>query len=329
MPMLGAGIALLVLGVPLAGQSPASRPASSVPRTTDGRPDLQGVWNYATLTPMERPDGVSSKGTLTDAEAVEFEAQTLRRQNRDFNVPAGNVGDYNNFWYDRGTNIVKSKRTSLVIDPADGRIPALTAAAQERQTKFAEARRGIGLDEPTPRGFVEDLGPGQFRVRCVLGSHSGPPITPGAYNNHIQIVQAPGHVALVDEQIHTTRIVPLDGRPHGSNRRWVGDSRGRWEGDTLVIETKNFRPETQFDTRLRYSANLHVIERLTRVDADTLLYRATIDDPDTWTSPWTYEVPMTRTTEHMYEYACHEGNYGIVNILAGARERERATGPER
>lgn len=293
---------------------------SQIPRTSDGQPDLQGVWSYATLTPMERPDDVSGKDVLTDAEAVEFEVQTLRRQNRDLNVPAGNVGDYNNFWYDRGTKVIESKRTSLVIDPPHGKIPSLTAAAMERQKRIAEARRGIGLDEPTPGGFVEDLGPGHLRVRCMLGSHSGPPITPGAYNNHVQIFQVPGFVVLVDEQIHNARIIPTDGGPRSRIRQWVGDSRGRWEADTLVIETTDFLPETQFNTRARFSASLRVVERITRVDADTLLYGATLEDPATWTRPWTYEVLMTTSAEPIYEYACHEGNYGLVNILSGARE---------
>jgi hypothetical protein len=269
---------------------------------------------------MERPAELGEKVVLTDAEAADFETQALQRSNRDLNVPAGNVGDYNNFWYDRGTKVIGDKRTSLIVDPPDGRIPPLTPEAQKRRAAVTEARRGVGMDEPTPGGFVEDLGSGGLRVRCILGFNSGPPMTPGAYNNHVQILQAPGYVALVNEMVHNARIVPLDGRPHGKIRQWVGDSRGRWEGDTLVVDTRNFLRETMFSGS---TANLHLVERFTRVDADTLMYEFTVNDPTTWTRPWTAQIPMTKA-EVMYEYACHEGNYGLTNILAGARAQEKA-----
>jgi hypothetical protein len=305
---------------PAASGKPAKRTAgkTAVPRTADGQPDLQGVWSFATVTPMERPKELGEKVVLTDEEAADFESQANQRNNRDTNVPAGNVGDYNNFWYDRGTKVIGDKRTALIVDPPDGRIPALTPQAQQKRAAVAEARKGIGADEPTDGGFVEDLGPGGLRVRCILGFNSGPPMTPGAYNNNVQIFQAPGYVALLNEMNHNARIVPLDGRPHGKIRQWVGDSRGRWEGDTLVVETRNFLRETMFTNS---SANLRLVERFTRQDANTLMYEFTVEDPTTWTRPWTAQIPMTKA-EVMYEYACHEGNYGLTNILSGARVRQ-------
>jgi hypothetical protein len=288
---------------------------TAVPRTADGQPDLQGVWSFATVTPMERPKELGEKVVLTDEEAADFESQANQRNNRDTNVPAGNVGDYNNFWYDRGTKVIGDKRTALIVDPPDGRIPPLTPQAQQKRAAVTEARKGVGADEPTEGGFVEDLGPGGLRVRCILGFNSGPPMTPGAYNNNVQIFQAPGYVALLNEMNHNARIVPLDGRPHGKLRQWVGDSRGRWEGDTLVVETRNFLRETMFTNS---SANLRLVERFTRRDANTLMYEFTVEDPTTWTRPWTAQIPMTKA-EVMYEYACHEGNYGLTNILSGAR----------
>jgi hypothetical protein len=291
------------------------------PRTADGQPDLQGVWDFRVVTPMERPTELAGKQILTEAEAAKFEEQASVRNNRDRNVPAGNVGDYNEFWYDRGKKLTDSKRTSLVVDPPDGKIPPLTPEAQRRQAATTEARRGVGTDEPTPGGWVEDLGSGGLRVRCLLGFNSGPPMTPGAYNNNFQLFQTPEYVVILNEMVHNARIVPIDGRPHGTIRQWVGDSRGRWEGDTLVVDTTNFRRETTFSNS---SANLHLVERFTRLNADTLRYEVTIEDPTTWTKPWKFEVSMNKSRDPMYEYACHEGNYGLLHILAGAREKERA-----
>jgi hypothetical protein len=336
--MSGAGGAVvLMLAIPLAGQaqdSKAAGPRAAVPakttkpwkapRTADGQPDLQGVWDFRSLTPLERPTELAGKDVLTEEEAAEFAAQTTKRQNRDTNVPEGEVGDYNNFWYDRGNTLVETKRTSLVVDPADGRIPALTPDAQKRDEAIAQTRKGTGTHEPTRGGWVDELGPGGLQVRCIVGFNSGPPMTPSAYNNNAQIVQAPGYVVIANEMNHNARIVPLDGRPHGAVRRWVGESRGRWEGETLVVETKNFLRETSFQ-RGRGTKNLHLIERFTRVDPDTLVYEFTVNDPSVWTKPWTTQVTMTKSDQHMYEYACHEGNVGLVNILAGARAHE-ATG---
>lgn len=215
----------------------------------------------------------------------------------------------------------------MIIDSADGKIPPLTPEAQKKVDAIASARKGVGDDEPTPRGFVEDLGPGGLRVRCILGFNSGPPMTPGAYNNNAQIVQAPGYVVIANEMNHNARIVPLDGRPRGTVRRWVGESRGRWEDNTLVVETTNFLGETMFRNS---GPDLKLIERFTRVDVDTLVYQATLADPTTWTRPWQYEVPMAKSDPQViYEYACHEGNLGLVNILAGARANERMTADRR
>ena len=299
---------------------PAPRPGA-VPRTPDGRPDLNGVWDFATVTPMERPPELASKALLSEQEAAEFEAKSAQRNNRDFNVPAGNVGDYNNFWYDRGTKVLGSRRTSLIVDPSDGRIPPLTPEARKREAEETEARRGVGIDEPTPGGWLHDLGSGGLRVRCILGFNSGPPMTPGAYNNNVQLFQAPGYFAILNEMIHNARVVPLDGRPHGKLRQWAGDSRGRWEGDTLVVDTTNFLGETLFTGS---SANLHLVERFTRVDRDTLQYEFTVEDPTTWTRSWTAQILMAKSQGPIYEYACHEGNYGLGHILAGARTRDAA-----
>lgn len=305
--------------VVVTGQGSAPSARGRVPRTADGKPDLQGVWSFATVTPLERPAELGNKAVLTEAEAAEFEAASAKRSNRDTNVPEGNVGDYNNFWYDRGTSVLGNRRTSLITDPPNGRIPPLTTEAQRQVDALAEARRGIGIDEPTPGGFVEDLGPGGLRVRCILGFNSGPPMTPGAYNNHVQIFQTPTHVALHNEMVHNARIVPVDGRPPlpSAIRQWVGDSRGRWEGDTLIIETTNFLRETNFRNS---SARLHLVERFTRVDSDTLNYEFTVSDPTTWTAPWTASVLMSLSSEPLYEYACHEGNYGLFGILGGAAD---------
>ena len=301
----------------------ATKPNAAAPRTQWGKPDLQGVWDFRTVTPLERPNELAGKQVLNDVEAASFESQAAVRNDRDRNVPAGNVGDYNQFWYDRGTQVAGNKRTSLIIDPSDGRIPAFTEEAKKRNAAAAEARRGVQMDEPTPGGFVNELGSGGLRVRCILGFNAGPPMTPSAYNNNMQLFQTPEYVVILNEMIHDARIVPLDGRPHGSVRQWAGDSRGRWEGNTLVVDTINFYAPTLMTTG-ELSRTLHLIERFSRVDADTLLYEFTIDDPTTWTKAWTAQVPMRKSSQAMYEYACHEGNYGLYNILAGARAKERA-----
>ena len=294
-----------------------TEPSMEPPRTPWGAPDLQGVWDFRSLTPMERPEELADTETFTAEQAAEFAEETIRTRSRD-NDTSDRVVPYNDFWFDEGTSVT-TERTSLVIDPPDGRIPPLTQAAMDRQQALEEARSGVGGHEPTEGGFVEDLGPGGLQVRCILGFNSGPPMAPSAYNNNVQVFQTEDTVVLYNEMNHNARVVPLDGRDHldAGIGQWTGDSRGRWEGDTLVVETTNFLRETNF-MRGATTPNLTLVERLTRVDADTLQYDVTVDDPTVWTRPWTFSVPMRRNPEPLYEYACHEGNYGLYNILAGA-----------
>ncbi len=301
---------------------------TDVPRTVWGQPDLQGVWDFRTITPMERPDDLSGQEFLTSEEASELE-QTRAAQNaaRDGEVPADIVGNYNTFWFDRGESVIGTMRTALVTDPPDGRIPPLTTAAEQKRAVGAEAREHTGPHEPTPGGWVDDLGPNGLQVRCITGFNSGPPMTPGGYNNNVQLFQTSDTVVLFNEMNHNVRVVPLDGRPHTELRQWTGDSRGHWEGDTLVVETTNFMRETSF-MRGGASADLRLTERFTRVSRDVLLYRVTVDDPTTWIQPWTYEVPMKSNPDPVYEYACHEGNYAMEVILAGARAKEAEVGEQ-
>ena len=233
----------------------------------------------------------------------------------------GAPGSYNNFWFDRGTSAVSTNRTSLVVDPPSGRIPPLTAEAQARRDALAEARRNTGPHQPTPGGWVDDLGANGLQVRCIVGFNAGPPMTPGGYNNNMQLFQTPDAVVIYNEMNHNPRVIPLDGRPFTGLRQWAGESRGRWEGDTLVVETVNFLRETSF-MRGGASADLRLTERFTRASSDVLLYEVTVDDPTTWTAPWKYEVPMQWNPAPVFEYACHEGNYSMAVILAGALEDE-------
>ena len=300
----------------------SSAAQADVPRTAWGQPDLQGVWDFRTITPMQRPADLAEKEFLTDEEAAELEQiRAAENAGRDDEVPADIVGNYNTFWFDRGDSVIGTRRTSLVIDPPDGRIPPLTPEAERERASEAEARENTGPHEPAPGGWVDDLGPNGLQVRCITGFNSGPPMTPGGYNNNVQLFQTPDTVVLLSEMNHNVRVVPLDGRPHVDLRQWTGDARGRWEGDTLVVETVNFLRETSF-MRGGASADLHLTERFTRVSPDVLMYEVTVDDPTTWTRPWKYEVPMQRNPEPVYEYACHEGNYAMDVILAGARAKE-------
>jgi hypothetical protein len=335
-----------LVALPAVGRTQASRPAqpkaspgakTQAPlRTPHGDPDLQGVWNFATATPMERPGQLAGREVLTEQEAAEFEHEIRENASADRREdPARGDGAkpvtsaarstaaelspelrfaYNNFWYDENrTKFVETNRTSLVVDPPDGRIPALTPEATARQAAARSRPRGR-IDGPEDRGISE---------RCIIGFNSGPPMTPSYYNNYVQIFQGPGYVAILNEMVHNARIVPLDGRPHVAAhiRQITGDSRGRWEGKTLVVETTNFTTKTPFRGSTEH---MRLTERFTRVDEDTLLYRFTVDDPATWTRPWAVEVPMSKTREQIYEYACHEGNYGMVNILSAARAEEKA-----
>jgi hypothetical protein len=312
-----------------AGQVPANAikaKAAKVwtpPHTPDGQPDLQGIWNSSTLTPLERPAELAGKGFLTAREAADYERSLLQSTNRDRRD--GSAEDdlnrvYNDSWYDSGGKIVKTMRTSLVIDPPDGRIPPFTPEAQKRETARAEDRRRRG---PDPADSWEDRSLGE---RCIT---RGAPKLPGGYNNNFQIVQTPGYVAILQEMIHEVRMIPLDGRPHVDKniRQWLGDSRGHWEGNTLVVDTTNFTDKiasNAFNCCRGAGANLHVVERFTRVDTDTIDYQYTVDDPTTYTRRWTVAVPMSKVEGPIYEYACHEGNYGMANLLSGARAQEKA-----
>jgi hypothetical protein len=276
--------------------------------TTDGHPNLQGIWDYRTMTPLERPAELAGQQFFTDEEASAYRQEGLARRNKDRRASdVGSARDvsnaYNEFWWDYGKTLTADLRTSLIVDPADGRIPY--RADRER------GRRARGYDGPESRGLWE---------RCLTRSL---PRLSGAYNNNFQIIQSEEYVAIVNEMIHEVRMIPLDVRPHVHRniRQWQGDARGRWDGDTLVVETTNFTDQTNFRGSRE---DLHLIERFTRVDADTLLYEFTVEDSTVWQQPWSAMVPMIRNTERMYEYACHEGNYGMTNLLNGARVQERA-----
>ena len=302
----------------------AASDAWTAPAMPWGDPDLQGIWDFRTITPMERPAELAGKAVLTAEEAADFEARENRRLNRDLVDPAvggaiyppaseGGVVPYNEFWYDRGNALVEDRRTSLIVDPPDGRVPPLTPEGAER----VAARSAYLRDHPSDSWEDRSLGD-----RCIVGFNAGPPMVPSAYNNNVQLFQTPDHVVILNEMVHNARIVPLDGRPHGIVPQWVGDSRAHWEDATLVVETRGFGDLVGF--RGGATANLHVVERFTLVGADRLRYEFTLEDPETWTRPWTAVVPMKRTPGPMFEYACHEGNYAMEGILGGARAEERA-----
>jgi len=314
--MRSAFVLLLVLAAaPLAAQSqkPAAatqsvKPAAA-PRTADGRPDLQGTWDFAQLTPFERPSEFAGKETVTDEEAEEFaqkRIETTHKDRRDGGAAADVERAYNDFWWDFGRRV--AKQPSLVVEPADGRVPPLVPQAQQR----IAARRNR-FDNPEERPLAE---------RCILGFNSGPPMVPSAYNNNVQIVQTRDQVLILNEMIHSARIVDLRRDQHAPSqmRFLTGDSIGRWDGDTLVVDTTNFSTEGGFRGA---STALHLVERFTREGADGLRYEFTVDDPATWTKRWRASIPMVRTDERMFEYACHEGNYALAGVLQGARYQER------
>jgi hypothetical protein len=305
--------------VPVLGQT------WTAPRTADGQPDLQGVWDFRTITPMERPVALGTKEFFTDEEAATFEKEENRRQDRDkidpeaggLMYPPGGVVPYNEFWYDRGNKVVGTKRTSLIVDPPNGRLPPMTAEGKKRADLRATEARETQLGRPHADSY-EDR---PLQERCIMGLNAGPPMHPGAYNNNFQLFQNPQYVVILTEMVHDARISPLDGRPHGHLRQWKGDSRGHWEGNTLVVDTINFKRETSLPNS---GANVHLVERFTRTADNTLVYEFTVDDPTMWTKPWTAVVPMRRIDDPIYEYACHEGNYAMASILAGARAAEKA-----
>ena len=293
---------------------------SDAPRTAWGQPDLQGVWDFRSITPLQRPERLENQEFLTEEEAAELEQAAVARDAAAWDREArrteagGNVGAYNNFWMDRGQKAVGTRRTSLIVDPPNGRMPEQTTAAQQRAGVRRDYRREHPADGP------EDFSNG---VRCILGFNAGPPFTPSAYNNNMQLFQTPDHVVVATEMVHTARIIPLDGSPHlpSNVQQWSGDSRGHWEGETLVVETTNHTDKTRWRGS---TPDMRLVERFTRVDAETLLYEFTVTDPTTWTAPWTAAVPLLLNPEPMFEYACHEGNYSMGVMLAGTREEEKA-----
>lgn len=288
-------------------------------KTPDGQPDLQGTWTNATITPFERPASFKDRAFLTEEEARAIEQQAAVRRDEDGPPRPGDVGNYNQFWLDSGERVVSTRRTSLVIDPPDGRVPLRPEAEAARD--YASAHQGDSYE------FLS------VWDRCITrGVPAG--MFPAGYNNAYQIVQTHGYVTIHYEMIHEARVIPTDGRPHLPLhvRTWNGDPRGRWEGTTLVVDTTNYNDKGWIATQqaagrikgIPQTESLHVVERFTRVDADTIDYRATIDDPAMFTRPWTVAVPLHRDPRYrLYEYACHEGNHAVENILRGARWAER------
>ena len=306
---------VLLAPVPVTGQAPtAAVDQPTPPRTPWGEPDLQGVWDFRTATPLERPESLAGKKVLSDEDAAAVIELTAERWRRVGEGSDTDPGAYNQFWFDYGTKVTDDRRSSLLVDPPDGRIPSLTPDAQRRVDARRARRREHPADSWEDRGISE---------RCILGFNAGPPMDPSAYNNNMQLFQTPDHVVIFNEMVNDSRVIPLDGRAHLPDdvRQWRGESRGRWDGDTLIVETRNFTDKTSFRGT---GPGMRLVERFTRVSAEQLLYEYTIDDPESFGRTWSVAVPMTLAEHPIYEYACHEGNYGMEGILAGARADERA-----
>ena len=315
------GAAIVLALVPMAAAQSGERTMPM--RTPDGQPDVSGTFTFRTLTPFERPAQFDGRENLTPEEAAAFEAAERTRLNRDLFDPEtgaagyrprseGGVLSYNEFWYERGIELTSDKRTSLVVDPPGGRLPPRTEEAAMAARENAAYRREHMYDSYENRSLAD---------RCIMGFNSGPPMRSSAYNNNVMIFQTPGHVTILNEMVHNARIIPIDGdtaKPPFS--QLAGVSRGRWEGETLVIETTQFRGGQSGGT----GPNMHLVERLTRLDPDTVSYEFTVTDPTVYTAPYTVMMPFRRTDGPLFEYACHEGNYGLHGILAGARNLERA-----
>ena len=327
--------ALLLATVPAAGQTtPAAQKAKTAaavkgtwtpPRTPDGQPDLQGVWTNNSVTPLQRPKELAGKEYYTEAELAQLQKRERERLALDDvegepaanhsgveGAPAENVHyDHAQFGLDwLQSRVAWNRRTSLIVGP-EGTIPPLTPEARKRLAESAAKEKGHEFDGPENRPLA---------ARCIARPSAGPPLLPTRYNSNLQIVQGPGYVAIEVEEIHDVRIIPLDGRPHlpKNIHQWMGDSVGHWEGNTLVVDTTNFSDLNPFPG----AQNLHVIERITRADEDTILYEFTVEDPGMWTKPWSGEVPIKKMSGQLYEYACHEANYGLANTLRGARVAE-------
>ena len=313
----------LLATIPVAGQAPSAAAgtngaaARAYARTPEGQPDLQGYWTNSTYTPLERPNNVTKEFyTAEEAATVEKRAAALESEQTEPGTVADVHYDFSQFGLDRNqSTLARNLRTSLIVDPRDGKIPPMTAEGQKRTAELAEARKRMG-------GRWDAAQNNELDDRCIIMAGAGPPMLSTGYNSNYQIVQAPGYVMILVEMIHDARIIPLDGRPHPPQnvRQWMGDSRGRWEGATLVVETTNFNGKNPFRGS---SENMRVTERFTRVDADTILYKFTIEDETTWARPWSAELAMKKTRGPIFEHACHEGNYGLYNTLVGARAEEK------
>jgi hypothetical protein len=288
------------------------------PRTPDGQPDLRGVWTNETITPLERPRALADKPFLNEAEAAELEKQAAARREASERKD-GTVGTYNQFWFDSGTRVVSTRQTSLVVDPPDGRVPVRPEAEKIRDDNEARVEDGYEFMSPWDRCITRGV-PGSF--------------LPAGYNNAYEIIQTPGYVVIHSEMIHHARIIPLDRRPRlpADARTWDGESRGRWEGDTLVVETTNYNGRGWIATNaaagrikgIPQSTELRVVERFTRTAPQTILHEVTIDDPKHYTRPWKVAMPLERDDEYrIFEYACHEGNHAVPNILKGGRANDR------
>ena len=300
-----------------------------VPRTSWGAPDLQGVYDFGTATPFQRPLELEGRAEFTAEEAAVQVERNAERWQDDVNTENLTPPNYNNFWFDYGSDVLSTRQSSLIVDPPDGRLPPFTQQQEERvEAERAAGGRpvrthptGIGVDGPEDRGLAE---------RCLLGFNSGPPLMPSVYNNYMQVFQTPDHVVILAEMVHEARIIPLDGSDPLSDRipQWLGDSRGWWEGETLVIQTRNFVAHRGFSVARAAgpSSKMLLTERLTRADAGTLLYEYTYDDPEVFTQPFSASIPLRRTDSALFEYSCHEGNYGLMNMLRGARAEEKESG---
>ena len=307
-------MAALSLATPLGltGQQP--KPWTPASRTADGQPDIQGVWTNSVTTPLERPAALAGKEYFTAQEQAQNQKKAAEISSAEAIAGTEVHYDFSQFGLDPGqAKRATTQRTSLIFDPSDGKIPAQTPAAKQRAADRAARNRGHQFDGAENRPLGE---------RCIILPQEGPPMLSGAYNNNLQIVQVPGYVIIELEMIHDARIIPLNGSPHlpPGVRQWMGDPRGRWEGNTLVVDSTNFNDRTNFRGA---SENLHLVERFTRTSPDTILYQFTLDDPATWVRPWSAELPMLKTEGPLYEFACHEANYGMVNTLKGARAQEK------
>jgi hypothetical protein len=303
---------------PVQAKKPAQAKKWTLPRTPDGQPDLQGYWTNSTYVPLERPDKVT-KAFYTEQEfaAVIKDAAARESEQTEPGTVADVHYDFTQFGLDKSQSafVKNDLRTSLIVDPQNGKLPPVTAEGQKRAADRAAERRRLGATTDA----VQNMPVG---TRCLVMAGSGPPMMNAGYNNNYQIVQGPGYVMILVEMIHDARIIPIDNRaPLPENmRQWMGDSRGHWEGDTLVVETTNLNGKNPFRGS---SENMRITERISRVDAETLSYKFTVNDPGTWAAPWTAEAPMTKSVGPIFEHACHEGNYGVTNTLAGARLEDK------